>query len=1234
MTLASPNAARPKVFCSHRSVDKPRVREIARKLREAGIDAWLDEWEIKPGEDIVAKINEALAGYDVALIFVSKELEGGKWLQAEISAITTITIEDGKQVIPVILDPDVPIPPLLRSRCRLAHDQLNELIDAIYGRTGKPELGPARVAATQRQFLIRLRRISENEIGVAALQDEKPVAAEETVRLGAGFYFSYADFLRARLPGARRPEMAVASDQIRELQSLGDAVGQAVFHGPIASALTGLLKEAAQASEEIDLIIETSDPKLLAIPFEAARLPDGRIPSLENGVRVSRRLSGLPTQGHGPQPGPLKILVAVGAPDEGTTPNAVLDMERELQSILDAVEKARALGNAYVQILDVGSPEEIKRALLEQPFHVLHLSGHGNAGVLDLEDEDGNRRPVTAVDIAGVLRESGKPAPLVFLASCLSGAAGSEAASLAHGLLENGVPAVMAMQTSVTDRYSTQLAAAFYANLATGDRPLASRALALARRDLEQARRDATQRGEHQPPEYATASLFFSRAETAVLDRSLELVRPIEHGRQPASGAVPMLSIGDLIGRRQELRRILRVLTDDERSVAAIGRRSGCQVLGIGGVGKSAVAGRAMSRLADDGWMCVAVSGQWTLAELGTSISAALITAGTSHLQQAAKSLASPDLPDQVRVPLIGQLLNQQNLLLVLDNFEDNLALGGAKFLDPATGNVTLTLCKSAQRGKLLITSRYPVPDANDWLATEGLGPLSDAQMRKMLLRLSGLSSREPEELQLIRRAVGGHPRMLEYLDAILKQGEARLPDVKRRLLEQYRKRGIDLENASVSLDTAMQVALQVGAGDILLDELLALAASHGDREVLEQASVFPRPVSIEGLAFCLSGSRKHANEAQVALSHKATERLVRLSLLTRFPSGDIWVHRWTAEVLSLRMAAEAYRECCRRGGEYLVSGQRSVPEALEAARLFLSAEEFDRAVEEGLGILAFLHRYGQVSDLAAVARELAQKLPPEHQQRYVFIGMEADALVQLGMATHALEQWRIVMDSLESRVLANPGNTEFLDSLSVSYEHMADLMQSLGQGDEALFFFQKALSVRERLSAQEPDRFLRSLSVVYSQMGTLMQSLGLSEQARSFLEKDLEIAERLAKQEPGNIDLLHDLSVSYNKVSGLWEKMGQGRQALSFARKALDIAERLAAQEPSRADFLRDLSMSCVKMGDLMQSLGQVDDAHPFVQKSLDISEHLAAQEPDRADFLRDLSVSYERMGDLLIAA
>jgi hypothetical protein len=48
----------PIAFMSHTPEDKERfVLEFARRLRERGIDIWLDRWEMYPGDSLVDKIS-------------------------------------------------------------------------------------------------------------------------------------------------------------------------------------------------------------------------------------------------------------------------------------------------------------------------------------------------------------------------------------------------------------------------------------------------------------------------------------------------------------------------------------------------------------------------------------------------------------------------------------------------------------------------------------------------------------------------------------------------------------------------------------------------------------------------------------------------------------------------------------------------------------------------------------------------------------------------------------------------------------------------------------------------------------------------------------------------------------------------------------------------------------------------------------------------------------------------
>ena len=48
------------VFLSHSAKDKAVVRPLAERLRKDGLKVWFDEWVVKPGDSIPAKIEEGL----------------------------------------------------------------------------------------------------------------------------------------------------------------------------------------------------------------------------------------------------------------------------------------------------------------------------------------------------------------------------------------------------------------------------------------------------------------------------------------------------------------------------------------------------------------------------------------------------------------------------------------------------------------------------------------------------------------------------------------------------------------------------------------------------------------------------------------------------------------------------------------------------------------------------------------------------------------------------------------------------------------------------------------------------------------------------------------------------------------------------------------------------------------------------------------------------------------------
>lgn len=101
----------PKVFISHASEDKDRfVTDFATKLRDNGVDAWLDRWEMLPGDSLVDKIfEEGLKGAHAVIIVLSKYSVSKPWVTEELNASMVSRISKGTKIIPVVIDScDVP----------------------------------------------------------------------------------------------------------------------------------------------------------------------------------------------------------------------------------------------------------------------------------------------------------------------------------------------------------------------------------------------------------------------------------------------------------------------------------------------------------------------------------------------------------------------------------------------------------------------------------------------------------------------------------------------------------------------------------------------------------------------------------------------------------------------------------------------------------------------------------------------------------------------------------------------------------------------------------------------------------------------------------------------------------------------------------------------------------------------------------------------------------------------
>ncbi len=97
------------VFLSYSSKDKATVRTVAERLRHDGLRVWFDDWEIKPGDNIPAKVEEGLEHSRVLVLCVSENALGSDWTQLEAGTFRfRDPLNRERRFVPLRLD-DAPI---------------------------------------------------------------------------------------------------------------------------------------------------------------------------------------------------------------------------------------------------------------------------------------------------------------------------------------------------------------------------------------------------------------------------------------------------------------------------------------------------------------------------------------------------------------------------------------------------------------------------------------------------------------------------------------------------------------------------------------------------------------------------------------------------------------------------------------------------------------------------------------------------------------------------------------------------------------------------------------------------------------------------------------------------------------------------------------------------------------------------------------------------------------------
>ena len=188
--------------------------------------------------------------------------------------------------------------------------------------------------------------------------------------------------------------------------------------------------------------------------------------------------------------------------------------------------------------------------------------------------------------------------------------------------------------------------------------------------------------------------------------------------------------------------------------------------------------------------------------------------------------------------------------------------------------------------------------------------PLSPAELRRLFLRLPALRDLDAEDRRLLTRTIGGHPRLIEFTDALLRGGRASLRHVQVKLRDLARAEGIDLRR-----DRPLRPGARSGDGAGQRRHpahRTARPAHPRQAAILRQVAVCRAPMTLDDLAFTLTPSRRSRQPAprgsppDLAALRADVDRLADLTLLT--PGDGIVMHPWTADLVTRNTRDDLHR--------------------------------------------------------------------------------------------------------------------------------------------------------------------------------------------------------------------------------------------------------------------------------------------------------------------------------------
>lgn len=826
---------------------------------------------------------------------------------------------------------------------------------------------------------------------------------------------------------------------------------------------------------------------------------------------------------------PLKMLALLSSPLD-LEDDERLNLEKEQEILLRGVNFPAGQGRLLVDFEDEAQLPIIENAL-ETPYPLFHFSGHGidpkSGGGLLLEDMGGKKRVSPVGEVMETLEKGIRHFRLAVIVGCYTACTlyASGFQDLARALARKGVPGVLAMQFSISDRGGIMLAEHLYPKLAEGQ-PV-DKALSAIRRMMLQVD-DPVIRGD------AFAMVLFLGGEDilkAVEDRKKTDAREIRIEFDKLT-MLPELRFG-FYGRRKEYRMIRDgILYKHERAVI---------VHGIGGIGKTALIEHVASRLQGnfDG-VCefdcrgVALSPDVILLRFHRVLEGK----GIKVLEQ----LMHRFFPAEELGAYVGQVLSQVSLLVIFDNFETQLSeiLGSPETLSqkgfwPPEAKVNHTIRDqnlktflevlvrtTAERSCFLFTSRY-------WFDIDekrvgpirymALNDLSRPEALGLMQHLPSLSAASYEDKMEAYRVFGGHPYGLVTVDRhcgmrslaeVLKDARGVHKELREFLAIEmnYGKltsKGRELLNRLAAFRQPVEwdaVHWVMGIEEDMVGEFMKRIKKVDPNEIPEELRQMDEAALAQMFKEMLPEQRNAEGMEPVV------QELVGWGMVTPVREEEgvyLTVHSLVREFCREKCREEWRKHLIETAGYYtnkykLFKEEQktlaTVLEEVEAAELLMEAGDAEAAAGAIINIHSLLDRWGWGRLLESLYEQVLRVQPGiERRTRAMILHSMAELMQARGNAEAALEKYEESL-KIVGELGIQIGVADSLHNIGAIYHEKGDYVVAIEK-------YEQSLKIREDIDDKLGiSQSLHQLGNIHYLQGNFTDALEKYEQSLKILEE------------------------------------------------------------------------------------------------------------------------------------